>query len=111
MEYVCKDCKSCFSTKQAKQPYCCPMCASLNIATITKARKTAMRLIDESNELTKQIDALMSRYTELYCERETKLVTLRVYKGRGIISDAEMPHIKRQNLQAQLSEYRKSHKN
>lgn len=111
MEYVCKDCKSCFSTKQAKQPYCCPMCASLNIAPKSKARSTAMRLIDECNELTEQIDALMSQYTKLYCERETKLVTLRVYKGRGIVSDTEMPHIKRQNLQAQLSEYRKSHKN
>lgn len=111
MEYVCKDCNSCFSTKQAKQPYCCPMCASLNITAITKARKTAMRLIDECNELTEQIDALMSQYADLYCERETKLVTLRVYKGRGIISDVEMPHIKRLNLQAQLSEYKRSHKN
>lgn len=109
MEYVCKNCNSCFST--SRQPQCCPMCTSLNIASMTKARKTAMRLIDECNELTKQIDALMSQYTKLYCERETKLVTLRVYKGRGIVSDTEMPHIKRLNLQAHLSEYRKTHKN
>ena len=109
MEYVCKDCNSCFST--LKQPNCCPMCASLNITPISKARSTAMRLIDECNEITKQIDDLMSKYTELYCERETRLNTLRVYKRRGIVSDTEVPHIKRQNLQAQLSEYRKSHKN
>lgn len=78
--------------------------------TKNDARETALALIKRSNELTAKLDALMEEYRPIYLERECALNTLRVYKGRGIISEAEMPKIKRHNIQKELAEYRKSRK-
>lgn len=74
------------------------------------ARKTALELIKRSNELTMELDALMEKYKPIYLERECMLNTLRVYKGRGIINESEMPKIKRHNIQKELAEYRKTRK-
>lgn len=74
------------------------------------ARNTALELIKRSNELTMELDALMEKYKPIYLERECMLNTLRVYKGRGIINELEMPKIKRHNIQKELAEYRKKRK-
>ena len=74
------------------------------------ARKTALELIKRSNELTIELDTLMEKYKPIYLERECMLNTLRVYKGRGIINESEMPKIKRHNIQKELAEYRKNRK-
>lgn len=74
------------------------------------ARKTALELIKRSNELTAELDALMEKYKPIYLERECALNTLRVYKGRGIITESEMPKVKRHNIQNELAEYRKNRK-
>lgn len=74
------------------------------------ARKTALELIKRSNELTAELDALMEKYKPIYLERECALNTLRVYKGRGIITESEMPKVKRHNIQKELAEYRKNRK-
>lgn len=74
------------------------------------ARKTALELIKRSNKLTAELDALMEKYKPIYLERECALNTLRVYKGRGIITESEMPKVKRHNIQKELAEYRKNRK-
>lgn len=74
------------------------------------ARKTALELIKRSNELTAELDALMEKYKPIYLERECALNTLRIYKGRGIITESEMPKVKRHNIQKELAEYRKNRK-
>lgn len=75
-----------------------------------QARDTALQLIQRSNKLTAELDELMEKYKMIYLERECALNTLRVYKGRGIITEAEMPKIKRHNIQKGLAEYRKIRK-
>lgn len=74
------------------------------------ARETALRLIKKSNEFTTELNALMEKYKLIYLERECVLNTLRVYKGRGIITESEMPKIERHNMQKELAEYRKNRK-
>lgn len=108
MKYVCEKCEEKFSA--TKKPKCCPFCLSENIRGDRKSRKTALMLIKRSNELTAQLNELMEKYKPIYLERECALSTLRVYKKRGIITDAEMPKIKNHNIQKELTEYRKKRK-
>lgn len=104
MNYVCTNCKEIFSA--TKKPKCCPFCSSENLICEGKSRKTALALIERSNQLTTQLDDLMEKYKPIYLEREIALNTLRVYKQRGIITEEEMPKIKKQNIQKELAEYR-----
>lgn len=105
MKYVCRNCMETFIV--TKRPKHCPFCSSENIGSDGKARQTALDLIEHCNQLTMQLDKLMEKYKPLYLERECALNTLRVYKQRGIITDVEMPKIKRDNIQKELTEYRK----
>lgn len=108
MDYVCNNCNETFSA--AKKPRCCPFCLSGNFIYEGKSRQTALALIERSNQLTAQLNELMEKYKPIYLEREVALNTLRVYKQRGIITEEEMPKIERQNIQKEISEYRKKRK-
>ena len=108
MKYVCNNCNETFSA--AKKPKCCPFCLSENFRDDSKSRQTALALIERSNQLTAQLEELMEKYKPIYLEREVALNTLRVYKRRGIITEEEMPKIERQNIQKEISEYRKKRK-
>ena len=74
------------------------------------SRQTALDFIAEVNKLTSKMNELWDQYSAMYLERECLLAKLRSYKYRGIISDEEIPHTSRPNLQQQLSEYRKQRK-
>lgn len=117
MHIICNDCGKNFNFSAV--PRFCPFCGSSDVERRKKAtckneykkrdaRKTALELIKRSNELTMELDALMEKYKPIYLERECMLNTLRVYKGRGIINELEMPKIKRHNIQKELAEYRKN---
>lgn len=108
MKYICRNCAETFSA--TKMPKCCPFCLSENFRGDGKARQTALTLIKRSNQLTAQLEELMEKYKPIYLEREVALNTLRVYKQRGIITEAEMPKIKSTNIQKELAEYRKNRK-
>lgn len=108
MRYVCKDCVQTFTAD--KKPKRCPFCLSENLIGDTKSRRTALELIERSNQLTAQLDELMEKYKPIYLERECALSTLRVYKMRGIITEAEMPKIKGYNIQKDIAKYRKKRK-
>lgn len=108
MKYLCKDCAETFTAD--KKPKCCPFCLSEKLIGDTKSRRTALELIERSNQLTAQLDELMEKYKPIYLERECALSTLRTYKMRGIITEAEMPKIRKDNIQGELAEYRKKRK-
>lgn len=108
MEYICNDCKEVFAA--TKKPKCCPFCLSEKLICNGKSRQTALPLIKQCNQLTAQLDELMAKYKPIYLERECILSTLRIYKRRGIITEEEMPKIKRENIQKELAEYRKKRK-
>ena len=108
MNYFCGNCNESFSAP--KKPKCCPFCLSENFKYYGKSRKTAMELIEYSNQLTAQLNELMEKYKPIYLERECALNKLRVYKQRGIITEEEMPKIERQSVQKEISEYRKKRK-
>lgn len=105
MKYVCRNCAETFSS--TKMPKYCPFCLADNIGYAGKAREKALEKIDKVNKLTAQIDDLMQQYKPLYLEREYLLGTLRTQKHRGIITEEEMPKIKRYQFEAGVSEYRK----
>ena len=108
MKYVCQKCGSSFSAN--KQPKCCPFCLAEDVQYDGSSRKTALDLIAQADQLTAQIDVLLEKYKSLYLERECFLNKLRAYKHRGVITDDEIPKIKRWNMQKELAEYRRERK-
>ena len=106
MRYYCNKCGKTFSTDaQAK---CCPYCMNTDIEPTGKA--SALKMLEKYNELDAAMNELIDQYIPLYLEAETIRATLRTYKARGIISEAEMPKKVRPQIQARLSEYRKNRK-
>lgn len=106
MRIICNSCGKTFSVDN--KPKCCPYCASKNVEPTGKA--SAMVMLEKYNDLDKQMNDLIEKYIPLYLESERIRATLRTYKARGIISEAEMPLKKRPQILARLSEYRKNKK-
>ena len=106
MRYSCNSCGKLFSTDAKAK--CCPYCMGTDVEPTGKT--SALKMLDKYNSLSAQMDELIEKYIPLYLEAETIRATLRTYKARGIISEAEMPKKVRPQIQARLSEYRKNKK-
>lgn len=91
-----------------EQPQFCPFCASAKIEPTGRA--SALKMLENYNELDRQMNELIEKYIPIYLEAERIRSTLRTYKSRGILTEAEMPVKKRPQILATLSEYRKKRK-
>lgn len=106
MRFKCNSCGQAFNFKQEIR--CCPICTSTNIERTGKAN--ALKMLNEYNDLSSQMEVLMEKYIPLYLEAERIRSTLRQYKVRGLITAEEMPPKQRVNITAMLSDYRKNRK-
>lgn len=105
--YVCMTCGQKF--RMDGQPHICPNCGSTSIddETNVQARKTAIRLIREVNEIIPEMEETFEQYIEKRVDVELRMQTLRTYKRRGIVRDEEMPVFDRPKLAERLNERRK----
>lgn len=108
--YACTTCGQKF--RMDGQPCVCPSCGSSSIddETNVQARKTALRLIREVNEIISEMDEIFEQYIEKRVDAELRMQTLRTYKRRGIVGDDEMPVFDRPRLAERLNERRKQRK-
>ena len=106
--YSCNSCGIAF--KLAHDVKFCPYCGADTIGVDGKARKTALSMIEEHNQLMTVALKKFDEYAQVYAEIETIRSTLRAYKSRGLINEEEMPSFKRPLLSEYVDKYRKSRK-
>lgn len=110
IKYICSNCNKGFTTDS--QVSYCPHCASSNIevAEHAKSRQTAKEKTLELLRIKEQMDEKYAEYVSLYVQAESILQVLRQYKHRGIITDEEIPSLKKPKLADALKEYRQKQK-
>lgn len=106
--YACKSCG--ISFQLAYEVKFCPYCGSEMIGVDGKARTTALGMIEEHNKLMSKALEKFDEYAQIYAQIETIRSTLRTYKSRGLITEEEMPPLKKPLLSEYVSRYRKSRK-
>jgi hypothetical protein len=90
-------------------PRFCPFCGSESIDEAeSKSRCTALRLIKECNDMQPDLEKTFSEYMNLLVKYEYKMLTLRQYKHRKIVSSNEMPKYQKPHLNDELKKYRNS---
>ena len=101
-------CDSCgYSFVGTKDAVFCPYCGGRSFhVDHDRARKTALVLIAECNELAAKMAPVWSEYVTLLAQYEAKMQTLRAYKMRGIVQEDEMPKNAKKFLKDALAEYR-----
>ena len=103
MKYICNSCNKGFNAKELTN---CPICGSSDVESVIE--KSIKSKIDKYNELVKEMEELIDKYTPLYLEASCINNTLRVYKQRGFITEEEIPKFKRHSLESKLAAYRKA---
>lgn len=73
---------------------------------ISKARIRADELIGECGVLATQLETMYEMYGKVYAEYERRMQILRTYKSRGIVTEGELPKIRKRGLDEQLRELR-----
>lgn len=88
--YKCRNCG--YAVRLPKVPKYCPQCGSNEISKSNdRARTTALKLIDECNDIIAKLEPLLNETVVLQNELEQRMQTLRTYKRRGIITANEIP--------------------
>ena len=98
--YICDSCKAIFSSKQAVK--LCPSCGSKNIEVLpedhSRAKVTAAKLLKEHEILLQKTLKKYDEYANLRAKLESVRIQLRLYKSRKVITEGEMPSIKKPKL-------------
>ena len=103
--YGCTSCGAAFIN--SGKVLFCPVCGSDKVQIGGKARETALKLIDEHNQLFEKMLNKYDEYAQLLAEVEYIRGTLRVYKSRGIIESTEMPNFEKPRLIDYVKRYKK----
>lgn len=104
MKYCCNNCQS--EIKIKDKPVFCPFCGGQDLSLISKQRETALKLIQELEELKEEHNRILDEYCKIRAEIEYRSVNLRSYKRRGIISAEEIPVFETPKVSEYFKEYR-----
>ena len=102
-------CKKCFTDiEMNSQPNFCPNCGSNEIIRQrTPARITCEKKIAELENLLPKVEKAYKEYFNLYIQAVDIYTYLRQNKKRGNVTEDEIPHLKKPNINKSLSEFRK----
>lgn len=104
-KYICSDCKKDFSVKS--MPKCCPYCGGANIGTNKKKSEVhAAEIIAQMRELKTAVETAWQTYAIEYTQFEALRQKAVVYARRGIITEADIPVVKKTKLAEELRAYR-----
>lgn len=104
-KYICADCKKDFTVKFL--PKCCPYCSSTNIITNQKKSEAhAAEIISQMQELRIEVESAWQAYAAEYVKFEALRQKAVTYARRGIISEKEIPVIRKTKLADELRAYR-----
>ena len=97
MRVRCNVCDNEFNFKDV--PKFCPFCGSSNVEkNVKKQRATALSLINEYNDLVKQMTSFMTEYERIIKRDKEIRALLRSYKHRNVITDGELPYNKNETI-------------
>ena len=100
--YVCNNCSKTFqfSTK----PSFCPFCGSGETidVDVQKARKTALAMVSEYNEIIIKLQDFADEYNRLSTRAGKIRKALASYKCKGVITETDLPYTKNEPLLTQV---------
>lgn len=104
-KYICSDCKNDFMVNS--MPKCCPYCGGINIGTNKKKSEIhAAEIITQMRELRTAVETAWQTYTIEYVRFEALRQKAVTYARRGIISENDIPTIRKTKLADELRTYR-----
>lgn len=104
-KYICSDCKKDFTVNS--MPKCCPYCGGTNIGTNKKKSEIhAAEIITQMRELRTAVETAWQTYTIEYVRFEALRQKAVTYARRGIISENDIPTIRKTKLADELKAYR-----
>ena len=106
-QYRCSECRKIVRVAETNEVKFCPFCGSSAIyGDNEKARRTANKLIEECNELEKQILPAYEKYVELNAQYQLKIRLLQSYALRGVMPKEMIPRLDKAKLKDAIKKIR-----